>query len=133
VRKGSVVEGPTTHAWCAAVAVHVASAWTAWSWAHGVVEAGAAGALEASGAVGEGAGLLLVGQVAVDVLLAFVIRVCVFVCLCVCVLCYCDSMEKPKRRLTKQREHKIQSRGGRPIKPVRGIHIGRHQTRTRTT
>lgn len=61
VRKGAVVEGSATHAWCAAVAVHVASAWATWSWAHGVAEAGAAGTLEASGAVGEGAGLLLVG------------------------------------------------------------------------
>ena len=64
VRERAVVEGATTHAWCAAVAVHTASAWAVWSWAHRVVEAGSSGALKASGAVGERPGLLLVGQVA---------------------------------------------------------------------
>ena len=76
VRKGAVVEGAATHAWCAAVAVHTASAWAVWSWAHRVVEAGASCALEASGAVGERPGLLLVGQVARSTLLALVTRVC---------------------------------------------------------
>lgn len=76
VRKRAVVEGAAAHTWCAAIAVHTAGAGAVWSWAHRVVEAGASGALEASGAVGERPGLLLVGQVAVGVLLALVTRVC---------------------------------------------------------